>query len=74
MAKRQVSLLGQFRNRRTDLPPSAVHVVKDDFPQGLFSDKLLTGCYAARNLRKVTLADDLKSAGLAHSDKGRIEG
>jgi hypothetical protein len=63
----------EFRNRRTDLPPGAVHLVKDDFRQGLFSDKLLTGCYAARDLRRVTLADDLKSAGLAYSDEGRIE-
>jgi hypothetical protein len=55
----------EFRNRRTDLPPGAVHLIKDDLRQGLFSDKLLTGCYAARNGRKVTLADDLKSAGLA---------
>jgi hypothetical protein len=55
----------EFRNRRTDLPPGAVHLVKDDFRQGLFSDKLLAGCYAARERRKVTLADDLKSARLA---------
>jgi hypothetical protein len=60
----------EFRNRRTDLPPGAVHVVKDDFRQGLFGDKLLTGCYAARDRRKVTLADDLRSAGLACPDEG----
>jgi hypothetical protein len=30
--------------------------------QGLFSDKLLTGCYAARGRQKVKLADDLKIA------------
>jgi hypothetical protein len=34
---------------------------------------LSNGCYAARDGRKVTLPDDLKSAGLAHSEKGRIE-
>jgi hypothetical protein len=58
----------KFRNRRTDLPPGAVHIFRDDLRQGLFSDKLLTGCYAARDGRKVTLADDLKSAGLVSSD------
>jgi hypothetical protein len=52
----------EFRNRRLDLPPGAVHLVKDDFRQGLFRDKLLTGCYAAREQRRVTLADDLKIA------------
>jgi hypothetical protein len=51
-----------FRNRRSDLPPGPGARLKDDLRQGLFSDKLLTGCYAARNGRKVTLADDLKSA------------
>ena len=48
----------------TDLPAGAVHIFKDDLRQGLFSEKLLTGCYAARDRRKVTLADDLRSAGL----------
>jgi hypothetical protein len=63
----------EFRNRRTDLPVGAVHIFKDDLRQGLFGEKLLTGCYAARDRRKVTLADDLKSAGLVYSHEGRIE-
>src|SRR6516165_4520292 len=33
----------EFRNRRIDLPPGAGALFQDDFRQGLFSDKLLTG-------------------------------
>jgi hypothetical protein len=62
----------EFRNRRTDLPPGAAHIFKDDLRQGLFSEKLLTGCYAARDRRKVTLADDLKSVGLGGKGFNRV--
>jgi len=54
----------EFRNRRLDLPPGAGTLLLDDLRQGLFTDKLLHGCYAARGRQKVTLADDLKIAGV----------
>jgi hypothetical protein len=55
----------EFRNRALDLPPGLGAVMLDNLRRGLFRNKLLDGCYAARDGRKVTLADDLKSAGLA---------
>jgi len=50
-----------FRNRRIDLPPGLGARFKDDLLTGFFGDNLLDGTYAARDGRKVTLADDIKS-------------